>query len=235
MTQDEVDLIYDYLHENYRYEHGELIIKKIMKGRPLGKRLGVIIDSCKKPHILATIYINKIKYTKPLSAFIFIYHKKYLPKYISHLDNNPFNYNIDNLLESSRKWSDYDTKSHKGYYTKKTKNGVVYVVQIKIKEIDGHKSVYLGKYKTEKKASDIYCNAKTLLKDKNITKQTLLEKLNLNIKKNKSTYPVGVYKRISRYRAVISINGKNKYLGSFITPEEAHEAYLKAKKELQSK
>jgi hypothetical protein len=32
------------------------------------------------------------------------------------------------------------------------------------------------------------------------------------------------------YRAEITLNGKNKYLGRFGTPEEAHEAYLQAKR-----
>ena len=39
--------------------------------------------------------------------------------------------------------------------------------------------------------------------------------------------------RISKpYEACIKVNGKNKYLGNYSTPEEAHQAYLTAKREL---
>lgn len=43
---------------------------------------------------------------------------------------------------------------------------------------------------------------------------------------------LGVTKARSRYRAHIGIDGKNLYLGSFATAEEAHRAYLSAKRDL---
>lgn len=43
--------------------------------------------------------------------------------------------------------------------------------------------------------------------------------------------PTGVEKRCNKYRANIKINNKNTYLGSFETPELAHIAYIKAKRE----
>jgi group I intron endonuclease len=46
--------------------------------------------------------------------------------------------------------------------------------------------------------------------------------------KNKLGYS-GVYKRGNRYRAKLNTNGKTIHLGTFNTPEEAHQAYLKAK------
>lgn len=231
MTQEDVDLIYDYLHEHYRYQGGELIRKKIMRGRPAGKTLGIVIDcGNKKPHILATIYINGIKYTKPLSFFIFIFHKKYLPKYLSHEDNNPFNYSIENLTESSRKWSDYNKRPCKGYYKRNTKSGVSYRAAIRL----ANKQVHLGSYKTEKEAYDVYCKAKKLLKGKELNAEILLNKLNLNIKKVKKIYPKGVYKKLNRFVSWINVEKKRKYLGSFKTPQEAQEAYLKAKEELNN-
>ena len=44
---------------------------------------------------------------------------------------------------------------------------------------------------------------------------------------------LGVYKdkRGGKFRADISIDGKNKCLGYFLTPEEAHDKYLAAKRE----
>lgn len=44
----------------------------------------------------------------------------------------------------------------------------------------------------------------------------------------------GVYKVNSKYRAVITTNKKSKHLGYFKTAEEAHQAYIKAKKEQHS-
>lgn len=41
---------------------------------------------------------------------------------------------------------------------------------------------------------------------------------------------VSLFKRDGKYVAQISIRGKNTYLGLFNTPEEAHEAYLTAKR-----
>jgi hypothetical protein len=50
-------------------------------------------------------------------------------------------------------------------------------------------------------------------------------------KRNKSGY-VGVCwnKRAAKWQAGIHVNGSYRYLGVFSTPEEAHAAYLKAKK-----
>lgn len=40
--------------------------------------------------------------------------------------------------------------------------------------------------------------------------------------------------RKSKYKAVIGLNGKNIYLGRFLTPELAHAAYVKAKRKLHA-
>ncbi|MBV5309274.1 HNH endonuclease [Chromatium okenii] len=42
---------------------------------------------------------------------------------------------------------------------------------------------------------------------------------------------VSRHKKCKRFRADIMISGKTKYLGLFETPEEAHQAYLTAKRE----
>ena len=49
----------------------------------------------------------------------------------------------------------------------------------------------------------------------------------------KSKYPgTSYYAPIKKWRACISVNGKNVHLGSHDTQEQAHEAWLKKKKEL---
>lgn len=43
-------------------------------------------------------------------------------------------------------------------------------------------------------------------------------------------YPIGVSKLKNRFRANLTVNGKQKHLGYFDTPGEAHSAYLEAKR-----
>lgn len=40
------------------------------------------------------------------------------------------------------------------------------------------------------------------------------------------------FERAKKWRAQITVNGECKYLGLYVTPEEAHAAYLTAKREL---
>lgn len=47
---------------------------------------------------------------------------------------------------------------------------------------------------------------------------------------NSKTGFLGVTARRGRYRATLGINGKLKFIGTFDTPEEAHQAYLNAKR-----
>ena len=50
-------------------------------------------------------------------------------------------------------------------------------------------------------------------------------------KANRGKWPIGVifHKQVKKFRAQIYINGKSKHIGCHDSPEEAHEAYLKAK------
>jgi hypothetical protein len=45
-------------------------------------------------------------------------------------------------------------------------------------------------------------------------------------------WPIGVNKFGNRFRAKIKVNGKQKHLGCFATPEEAHHAWVIAKQDL---
>lgn len=55
-------------------------------------------------------------------------------------------------------------------------------------------------------------------------------------KSNSKSGLLGVWydRYTKRWESQIALNGKNKHLGRFNTPEEAHQAYLKAKRELHS-
>ena len=52
-------------------------------------------------------------------------------------------------------------------------------------------------------------------------------------KRNKSGF-MGFIKFQNKWRASVTINGKTRRIGDYNTPEEAHEAYLKAKRELHA-
>lgn len=51
-------------------------------------------------------------------------------------------------------------------------------------------------------------------------------------RKRVTDLPLGVRPSLSKFSASITVNYKNKYLGTFDSPEEAHAAYLKAKRKL---
>ena len=78
MTQDEVDLIYDYLHENYEYRDGELIRIKVCKNRKIGESLGSVNLSRRhgRLKIQCNISVNKKTYSMQLGHLIYLYHFK---------------------------------------------------------------------------------------------------------------------------------------------------------------
>ena len=52
-------------------------------------------------------------------------------------------------------------------------------------------------------------------------------------KRNKSGF-LGVIRYQNKWRANITVNGKTRRIGDYNTPEEAHQAYLKSKRELHA-
>ena len=54
----------------------------------------------------------------------------------------------------------------------------------------------------------------------------------LDCQASRGLHPLGVYKRGDKYRPQVRRKGKNVNLGSFITPEEAHRVWRKAKAEI---
>ena len=54
-------------------------------------------------------------------------------------------------------------------------------------------------------------------------------------KRKKRILPRGVYPSKNNFMAMFMVDGNNVYVGSYKTPEEAHEAYLKAKADAEVK
>lgn len=237
MTQEDVDLIYDYLHENYDYVDGELIVKTIPKNsKKIGDRIGCFIhNTLAAPYLFSSITINKKRYRMKVVKLIFIYHYKTLPRRIYHLDNNPMNTRIENLKDCSHSEIQHLSTSYKksGTYKHINKDGSKgFNVLV---TINGSRA-NLGTYRTQKLADDVYGYAKNLILDGVISTDELIESIKKkypmsSLNRQSCTGYKGVSPRRNKFVATRRINGIRKYLGSFNTPEEAHEAYLKAKAE----
>ncbi len=230
MTQDEVNLIYDYLHENYEYKEGQLIRLKDNVFYRKGSSLGSFIHNCKTPFEKVGLFINKINLTIPLSHLIYIYFNKIRPETILHLDGNSTNNEIDNLKPLSRvkmQHTKRELKSFKGYLETTLKSGEkAYRCVISLKGI----KVSLGQFKTKEEAISTHSKAKKIILEK---EKITPDELKLLFRKNK--YPKGVFKRRNQFISRITINHKRIMLGVYSTAKEAHQAYLKAKQELQNK
>lgn len=230
MKQDEVDLIYGYLHENYEYRDGELIKKS-------GVKLGYVFIPSKtgKAYMKCSLTVNGKQKFHSLSKIIFLYHTRRYPKYIDYLDGNPFNNKIDNIFETIiQKMRERKTDGNKGIFKVKLKNGYRFYPNFFVL----HSTVGLGGYDTEEAALEIYEKAKQLyLMDIKITPNEFRKKFiqmypHLKIKE-KPRFK-GVYRDGNRFVAYINHDGKKKHIGQYSSEEEAHAAYIKAKDEYKN-
>lgn len=241
MTQDEVDLIYDYLHEHYEYKDGELIRKVNLRNRKKGDVLGSVNTSERRGRlkIQCSIFVHKKTYSMQLQHLVWLFHYKKKAKYLRKKDQNPMNHRIENLEEctlSQTHHPDNYNRKRQGYFILK-KNGVIRyraIVQPRGQVIS------LDSYDSPEEAYEAHCHAKKLFitgiySAKEIIRLTH-EKYPGYIHKyaNDRELPKGVYKNINTYYSKIMKNGKVVHLGKYSTPEEAHKAYLKAKAENKS-
>ena len=114
-------------------------------------------------------------------------------------------------------------------------NGYI-LININGKSYRAHRLAWL--YMTEKMPEELidhkngvrhdnrFCNLREATHNQNLQNQTKLPKHNTT-----GFLGVSFKKRDKKYKAQIKTNGKVKSLGVFLTAEEAHEAYLKAKRE----
>ena len=114
MTQDEVDLIYEYLHENYEYRDGNLIRTKDNK-----LLMGCIVRNSKKLIFEISIRIYNKKYHWGYGHWIYFYHHKIKVDYLININGNPVDYRIENLRSVNHsqmmKESDLRVKNKHGY------------------------------------------------------------------------------------------------------------------------
>jgi len=235
MTEDEVSLIYEYLHENYEYREGELIAKNPSKG---GRRQGLIAGGiCIKEKCRAyynmELRIDGKRIAMKTSHLIYIYHYRIKPYFVIHKDGNQMNCKIENLenVNKSKMWSHTKMKDIKGYacYPNKTKPYVVNLVKNK-------EHIYVGSFKSIVEAKDAYKFSFELAHIHELSKNEILsickEKYQPHIKSNTGIKGVYLYK--DKYLAKFMHKRKVIRLGLFTTPEEAHAAYLKAKEEYKN-
>jgi len=68
---------------------------------------------------------------------------------------------------------------------------------------------------------------------RNVTAEGNSQNIKKPNKRNKSGF-MGVIWFQNKWRASMSVNGKSKWLGDYLTPEEAHQAYLAGKRKYHS-
>ena len=159
MTQEEVDLIYEYLHENYEYRGGELVMKaqrRAYKNKSIGT---FVLPQQGKGYakIMTTLYIKNKAYNSTLAHFIWIYHYKKKPLFLIYIDKNRANNRIENLKSVNRQEASSQSMNDCNGY-KAAGNGK-FRVSIRGSDYEGS----LGTYTDAKTAKEIYLIAKKIL------------------------------------------------------------------------
>jgi hypothetical protein len=233
MTEAEVGLIYEYLHENYEYCDGELVRSanpkagsRIRQGHSLGS---FFYQGNQNPRLRCTLNIDGTDYTHNLAALIYLYHNKFIPQVIDYIDENPTNCKIENLKESSRTLVEYK-KNVRGWKPVVLKNGTTrYRITLQIK--DGSK-IHFGSCETKEEARAVYDLAKKIyiedqLASLEIKKRVMKEfpHLKMRLQKENICGFEGVYKRGAKFVARY-IHNKKSNTSTHDTAEEAHKNYL---------
>ena len=142
---------------------------------------------------------------------------------VDHIDNNPLNNHLSNLqLISQRENTSKDRKNGTSQYTGVflKKNINKWLANIKIDS----KSKHLGYFASEEEAAEAYQKALKMYHEGDLS----FTKTRIPSSKYKGVY---CDKRSNKWVSRITINGKQKHLGSFTSEEDAAEAYQKALEE----
>lgn len=228
MKQEDFELIYNYLHEYFNYKDGDFYRKKEIHGSEIGRKMGCIkIHPAGNCYMVGAFSINGKQYNKRISHLVYLYHFKELPKYIRLIDGNKMNTCLENIIKTRLR---QNTKPKKFMQGRKIRYRVEVI-------IEGY-TVSLGSYHTEKYAYEALYVLQKYATDYSITPEEIERKTRFELglgEKGKMTYkkerslPEGVDISKNRFRARIRVTGERLNLGTFVTADEAHNAYLKAK------
>lgn len=221
MTQDEVNLIYDYLHTNYKYVDGELI--SIKNNKPLGS---IITGHSKNIEIIASLSVYKEKKKYKLTTLIYIYFNKLYEKYIAHLNNNPTDTRIENLIKTTAKICQASREWTTGAY--RSKGGGYFCA---IKNNFGH----MGVYETEEIAKMVFSEARDLYFNQHLDIKEVRRKIKdkyyqLETDTKRIDSMKGCFKYHNKFQVTTRLSNKAVYVGAYDTQEEARESFLRIKK-----
>lgn len=218
MTEEEVNLIYEYLHENYEYRDGELISKKT--NRPIG----TICVQNNSIYLYWQIRIKNKATSFLVKSLIYIFHYKKYNRFFDFKDKNPMNLRIENLIP-------IDSRRRVGRGVTKSKNAFRVTICI------NRKTLYIASFYDEKIAEKAAEYANNLIdsgEEFEQAKELVIKKYCNYLYKSKRKLPVGVYERKNKKNIIYFSKIGKLFCGKFTTPEEAHAAYLKAKEEYKN-
>jgi hypothetical protein len=229
MTQDEVDLIYDYLHENYLYEDGELIRKN-------GEKLGNISNKENSFIFRTSLWIDGETKHFLMKKLMYIYYHKKNPDNVLCIDKNDFNLNKDNLLEI-----DIQIRKKSSFCKSKYRNKDIYKIYYYTQQ---KKLLHLGATECLDDAEQIT----EILDDLFLIKKLDLKEVILYLK---DSFPSLIIKDMpnklgkkgiqynenlkskAKYTTRIHYKSKSYHIGFFLTENSAHNAYLYVREKIK--
>jgi hypothetical protein len=180
-------------------------VRDLKKENSILKLKKRIIDSNYSVKLFRGLDFESIVIGRLVAQAFLNYQLKDKAKFVDNIDYNFLNNTVENLQIISKK-----QRVDKQRYNEQRKDGVRHVKQInKWTSIFSHncESIYLGLFDTEKQALEAI--------------ESKFKKKHVLIKKGVYFHPFS-----SKYRAIQSIDGNSKLLGSFDTAIEAYKFYL---------